>query len=221
MKNNKLFLSCAMIGHALVIASIFTMSCSKEEITNQPMNHPLKAGSVYLCFDDGPCSNTTTLVNIIKNAGATATFFVWGNRINSYSTGFSAIKNAGFSIQNHSYTHSHMTSWSYSQVYNDLNQCNSAITAKGCAKPYKVRLPYLESNATIQSACSALGLAIVTPTVYSNDWAGATTSQIIANCSNIQAGGNTLLHDGYTNTNNAIPQLVTNIRNKGLSFAKY
>jgi len=218
MRKNKLF----MVGCGMLVASLIAMSCSKEQTEIQPSSNQLKAGgSVYICFDDGPTSNSTTLVSKLKSAGITATFFIWGNRIAANSTGFSAIKSAGYSIQNHSYTHSHMTSWSYSQVYNDFNQCNSAITAKGCPKPYKARLPYLESNATIQSACSALGLSIVSPTVDTKDWNGASTAQIVSACNNLQAGGNTLMHDGYTTTDNAISQIVTNLKAKGFSFAKY
>jgi peptidoglycan/xylan/chitin deacetylase (PgdA/CDA1 family) len=214
MRKNKLFLAGACVA-------LIAISCSKEEAIRPESQNQLKAGSVYLCFDDGPCSNSTTLVSKLKSAGATATFFIWGNRISGNMTSFNAIKNAGYSIQNHSYTHSHMTSWSYSQVYNDLNQCQTAIKNQGCPAPKKVRLPYLESNSTIQSACSALDLAIVSPTVYSNDWNGATTAQIVSSVSGLQAGGNPLMHDRYTNTNNAIAQIVTNLKNKGFSFAKY
>ena|GEM_PF-2864635 len=196
---------------------------SKQEVsTGQDLSlKKTTSGSVYLCFDDGPCSNSTTLVNKLKSAGARATFFIWGNRISSNSTGFSAIKNAGFSIQNHSYTHSHMTSWSYSQVYNDLNNCQTAIKNKGCAAPKKFRAPYLEVNSTIQSAASALGLSIVQPTVDTKDWNGASTSQIISACNNLQSGGNTLMHDGYSTTDNAISSIVTNLKNRGLSTAQY
>lgn len=220
MRTNKL-LSCTIAGSLLLIASLIATSCSKEDGTIQLEKQLKASGSVYLTFDDGPTSNSTTLVSKLQSAGVTATFFIWGNRISSNSTGFSAIKNAGFSIQNHSYTHSHMTSWTYSQVYNDFNQCNTAITGKGCPKPTKVRLPFLENNSTIQSACSALGLTIITPTVYSNDWNGATTAQIVSAVSNLQSGGNPLMHDGYTTTDNAISQIVTNLRNKGFSFVKY
>ncbi len=181
------------------------------------------AGSVYLTFDDGPNNGTSqNLVNTLKNNGVyQATFFVIGQNISSNQTGWNAYKSSGFSIQNHSYTHQHMTSWSYQQVYNDLNKCNQAIQSAGKAKPTKIRLPYLESNSTIQSACSALGLSIVTPTVYSNDWNGATSQQIISNVNSLQAGGNPLLHDWPANTISALPTIINNLKNRGLGFAQY
>lgn len=180
-------------------------------------------GNVYLCFDDGPNnSNSQTLINNLKSAGCNqGTLFVWGNRISSNSSAWNAYLNSGFSIQNHSWTHSHMTSWSYQQVYNDLQQCNQAIQNAGKPAPTKIRLPYLESNSTILSACSALGLSPVQPSVDTQDWNGAGTQSIINACNNLQAGGNPLMHDAYQTTNDAIATIVQNLKNRGYGFAQY
>lgn len=180
-------------------------------------------GNVYLCFDDGPNNGTTAnLINALKNAGCNqATFFVWGNRISSNSSAWNAMLNSGFSLQNHSWTHSHMTSWSYQQVYNDLQQCNQAIQNAGKPKPTRIRLPYLENNSTIQQACSALGLTVVQPNVDTQDWNGASTQAIINACNNLQANGNPLMHDGNQATLSAIPSIVQNLRNRGFGFAQY
>jgi peptidoglycan/xylan/chitin deacetylase (PgdA/CDA1 family) len=179
-------------------------------------------GNVYLCFDDGPNSNSPTLINNLKSAGVNqATLFVWGNRISGNQSAWNNYLNSGFSLQNHSWTHSHMTGWSYQQVYNDLQQCSQAIQNAGKPKPTKIRLPYLESNSTIQSACSALGLSIVSPSVDTQDWNGASTQSIINACNNLQNGGNPLMHDGYSTTNAAIATIAQNLKNRGLGFAQY
>lgn len=201
MKKCKLF---------LLIACLIAACCSVHA-----------AGSVYLAFDDGPSGNTTTLISRLKTSGAKATFFVWGNRISGNLAAFNAIKSAGFSIQNHSYTHSHMLTWTYTQVYNDLKKCQDAIKNAGGGTPRYFRPPYLEVNSTIRSACSALGLTIVMPNVDSKDWNGASTSAIISACNSLQSGGNVLMHDGYATTNAAIPTIVTNLKNRGLSTAQY
>lgn len=181
------------------------------------------SGNVYLTFDDGPNNSTSaTLVNNLKSAGCSkATFFVIGQNIAGNQTGWNAYKNSGFSIQNHSQTHQHMTGWSYQQVYNDLSACNTAIQNGGAPKPTKIRLPYLESNSTIQQACSALGLSIISPTVDTQDWNGASTQSIINACNSLNAGGNPLMHDSYQTTNNAIATIVQNLKNRGFGFAQY
>ena len=180
-------------------------------------------GNVYLTFDDGPSnSNSQNLINILKSNGVNqASFFVWGNKISGNQTGWNAYLNSGFSLQNHSWTHSHMTSWSYQQVYNDLQQCSQAIQNAGKPKPTKIRLPYLENNSTIQQACSALGLSPVQPSVDTQDWNGASSQSIINACNNLQAGGNPLMHDAYSTTNSALPTIIQNLKNKGLGFAQY
>jgi len=212
VRNNKPFLSGSRAGHALFFMACLIASCCSLKA----------AGSVFLAFDDGPFnSNSPTLVNNLKNAGARATFFIWGNKISGNSTAFNAIKNAGFSIQNHSYTHSHMLSWSYTQVYNDLKQCQDAIKNAGGGTPRYFRPPYLEVNSTIKSACAALGLTIIMPNVDTRDWAGAGTAQIISACNSLQSGGNTLMHDGYSTTDAAISSIVRNLKNRGLATAQY
>ncbi|MBK9990492.1 MAG: polysaccharide deacetylase family protein [Verrucomicrobia bacterium] len=201
MRNYKLF---------LLIACLIATCCGMKA-----------AGSVYLAFDDGPSGNTTTLISKLKAAGAKATFFVWGNRISGNMAAFNAIKSAGFSIQNHSYSHSHMLTWTYAQVYNDLKKCQDAIRNAGGGTPRYFRPPYLEVNSTIRSACSALGLTIVMPNVDTKDWNGASTWSIVSACNSLQAGGNALMHDGYATTNAAISSIVTNLKNRGLSTAQY
>ena len=174
-----------------------------------------------MAIDDGPSGNSSAVVSAFSNAGCTkVTVFAIGNNVNS--NGLSAYKNAGYSIQNHSQTHSHMTSWSYQQVYNDLNSCNQAIQNQGCPKPTRIRLPYLETNSNIQQACSALGLSVVNPTVDTQDWNGAGTQQVINACNSLNAGGNPLMHpDVYASTRSAIPTICQNLRNRGLGFAQY
>ncbi|MBN2444562.1 MAG: polysaccharide deacetylase family protein [Spirochaetales bacterium] len=176
-------------------------------------------GNVYLTFDDGPTGNAQSLCNSLTSAGACkATMFVIGQNMPGNS---SAYKNAGFSVQNHSQTHSHMGSWGYQQVYNDLNQCNQAIMNAGFPKPRVIRLPYLESSSTIQSACSDLGLQIISPSIDPQDWNGASTQSIINSCNNLSAGQNPLLHENQANTLAAITTIVQNLKNRNLGFTQY
>ena len=176
-------------------------------------------GNVYLTFDDGPTGNTGTIVNSLKNGGACkATFFVIGQNMPGNS---SAYKSAGYSVQNHSQTHSHMASWGYQQVYNDLQQCDQAIQNAGFPKPTVIRLPYLENSSTIQQACSALGLSIISPSVDTQDWNGASTQSIISTASNLSSGQNPLMHENQGNTVSAIATIVQNLKNRGMGFIQY
>ncbi len=175
------------------------------------------SGYVGITFDDGPNANTTTLINLLKQHNLTpVTWFNQGNNVTSNSALVAQERTVG-EVQNHSFTHSHMTSWTQTQVADELNRTNQAIQNAGAPKPTLFRPPYGETNSTIQQAAQAAGLRIVTWDVDSQDWNGASAAAI-ANANNqLQNGQVILMHDGsYTNTNNAIAQIATNLRAKGL-----
>ncbi|MBN2736472.1 MAG: polysaccharide deacetylase family protein [Spirochaetales bacterium] len=177
------------------------------------------AGNVYLTFDDGPTGNTQTIVNSLLNAGACkATFFVIGQNMPGNSA---AYKQAGFSVQNHSFTHPHLGSYSYQQVQSELQRCNDAIINAGFPKPVAIRLPYLESSNTVQQVCSSLGLQIIQPSVDTQDWNGRSTQQIIQTASAINAGQNPLMHENQAATIGAITSIVQNLKNRNLGFTQY
>lgn len=63
---------------------------------------------VFLTFDDGPSSNTTPILDILKEKGVHATFFVLGDSITKKSDSSEILKRCiseGHAIGNHSYSH--------------------------------------------------------------------------------------------------------------------
>jgi peptidoglycan/xylan/chitin deacetylase (PgdA/CDA1 family) len=174
-------------------------------------------GYVGISFDDGPGSNTTALISALKSAGLTpVTFFNIGQNVAANSSLVAQEKAVG-EVQNHSYTHQHMTSWSQSQVYDELNRTNQAIQNAGAPKPTLFRLPYGESSSAIQAAASQAGVRAMTWDVDSQDWNGASTSAIVNAANQLQNGQVILMHDAYPNTTNqAISQIAANLKSKGL-----
>ncbi|MGC9671183.1 polysaccharide deacetylase family protein [Planosporangium sp. 12N6] len=174
-------------------------------------------GYVALTYDDGPNSSTTnSLLNALKSAGVRATFFNIGSRAQQNPALVRAEQSAGMWIGNHSWTHPHLTQLSAAQVSSELSQTQQAIQQITGTAPKLFRPPYGETNATVKSAEAQLGLTEVIWSVDSQDWNGASTSQIVQAASTLQAGGVILMHDGYQTTINAIPQIVANLNSRGL-----
>jgi len=175
------------------------------------------SGYVGITFDDGPTSNTTTLINLLKQNNLTpVTWFNQGNNATSNSALIAQELTVG-EVQNHSFTHSHMTSWTYAQILDELTRTNQAIQNGGASKPTLFRPPYGETNSTIQQAATAAGLRVVTWDVDSQDWNGASASAIVSANNQLQNGQIILMHDGsYTNTNSAIAQIASNLRARGM-----
>lgn len=66
----------------------------------------------YLTFDDGPSSNITPKVlDVLKEEGVKATFFVLGQNVKTHPEQLKRIYEEGHYIANHSYTHK------YSKIY--------------------------------------------------------------------------------------------------------
>ncbi|HMA91831.1 MAG TPA: glycoside hydrolase family 11 protein [Polyangiaceae bacterium] len=174
-------------------------------------------GYYALSFDDGPGSNTSALLNVLKSNNARATFFNVGQNAASNPSLVKAQIDAGMWVQNHSYTHPHMTSLSQAQVQDELTRTNTAIQNAGAPKPTIYRATYGETNSTISAAAAGAGLKVITWDVDSKDWNGASTSAIVSAANSVQNGGVILMHDAYPNTTNqAVPQIITNLRSRGL-----
>ena len=60
---------------------------------------------IYLTFDDGPCSNTSQVMDILEQYGAKATFFTVGTYVDRYPEFAAEIVRRGNLIACHSYTH--------------------------------------------------------------------------------------------------------------------
>ena len=174
------------------------------------------SGYVGITFDDGPNSNTASLVSLLQQHNLTpVTWFNWGQRVASNPGLVSQQLSVG-EVQNHSYTHPHMTSYSYQQVSSEMSQANQAIVNAGAPTPTLYRPPYGEVNGTIQQAAQDLGMRLVTWDVDSQDWNGASTSAIVNAANQLQDGQIILMHDGYASTNNAVAQIAANLSARGL-----
>lgn len=208
--NNSIKVNLAKVNKVLSVLLVSVGLLSVVQVSNA------QSGYYAIGIDDAPTSNTTTMLNTLNGAGVKATFFIWGNRISSNPSAIRAIVNAGHKIENHSYSHQHMLSWSYQQVYNELQLAQQAIQNAGGGTPTLFRPPYGETNTTINAAANALGLTPVTWDIDTQDWNGASSSAIVAAANGAQNGSVFLMHDGYTTTNQAIPTMVTNLKNRGL-----
>lgn len=174
------------------------------------------SGYVALTYDDGPTGSTGALLNAVRSAGVRATFFDIGSRVQGNPAAVRAVRDAGMWIQNHSWTHPHMTQLSTAQMRSELQMTQQAIQQAAGVTPQIFRPPFGETNGTLQSVAGSLGLSVVTWTVDSRDWAGASTAQIVQAAGTLQPGGVILMHDGFQTTINAVQQIVANLASRNL-----
>ena len=171
---------------------------------------------IAFTFDDGPIGTSDSATSIrIQNAlaasGQHATFFYWGNRINSSNE--AEIKRAfdmGFEIGNHTYSHTDLATLTPEKMLADVAKCAEKLTAITGLEHFLIRPPYLSVN---QAMRNTLREPMINCSIDSKDWNGATTEDIINTItSQKRDGAIVLMHENYKSTAEAmeilIPQLV-------------
>ena len=174
------------------------------------------AGYVGLTYDDGPTGSTSTLLNTLRSNGARATMFNIGQKVQQNPGATQSQISAGMWVGNHSWTHPHLTTMTQAQMQSELSQTQNAIRSATGQTPRLFRPPFGETNATLRSVESSLGLREIIWDVDSQDWNGASTAAIVSAAGRLTNGQVILMHDGIQNTINAISQIMANLNSRNL-----
>lgn len=177
---------------------------------------------VALTFDDGPSQYTAQVLAILQQYGVKATFFSIGQNIVQFPRTLQEDLAAGNAVGNHTYTHPHLTTLSYADIYQELSKTQNAIhQATGIRVPL-FRPPYGEYNTDVLTAAGQLGLTVILWSAVANDWdtpqpaPDVIASRILSAASN---GAIFLLHEGGGNRANtiaALPTIITGLHARGL-----
>lgn len=202
-------------------------ACPSNEIILREKARPKPAGGVIgISFDDGPVGssgNATSMriINALAKNGFKATFFYVSNWIYG-SDGENEIKYAyekGMEIANHSKSHPNLANLGYGAIQDEAAQCNSRLKQIIGTEPAKLlRLPYLSSNSTVQSALS--DYALITCSIDSKDWDGASKDSMVNTVKSAINNGSAdgaivLFHETYQTTAAAIEELAPYCKQQG------
>ncbi|GIF51461.1 polysaccharide deacetylase [Asanoa ferruginea] len=204
------------LRHVIRLAVVATAVAIGGVAVAAPSSAATCNGYVGLTFDDGPTGSTSALLTVLRNNGVRATMFNIGQNAQNNRSAAQAQVAAGMWVGNHSWSHAHMTTMSQAQMQSDLSQTSTAIQSATGTRPVLFRPPYGETNSTLQSVASSLGMRQVIWDVDSQDWNGASVSTIVANAGRLQAGQVILMHDGLQTTRDAIPQIMANLTSRNL-----
>lgn len=183
---------------------------SKKGVLTRTVYKNKKA--VCLTYDDGPSANTKTVLNTLKKYNGLATFFVVGNRIDSYSSTFKSEVASGCQIGNHSWSHAYFNSTSSATVKSQMSKCTKKINSYG-AKVTVCRTP---GGFTSSSINSSVGLPIILWSVDTLDWKTQSSSSTYnAVMNNVHDGDIILMHDLYSATAKASQRIIPALSNQG------
>lgn len=202
---------------AMVVLGALFSAHSAEAATNT-VPAACSAGYVNLSYDDSPTQYTPVILSSLKNSGLKATFFDVGDRLTQYPTYAKSQYSAGMQVENHTQSHADLTG--APSPINDLVTTQYTLIQQTGQIPTFYRPPYGATNLDVSAKAKELGLTEVVWTVDTMDWSNPTTASIVASASTVKPGGFILMHDGYSNTVSAIPQIATMLKNRGLCAGK-
>ncbi len=190
-------------------------------------DHVADAGAVGLTFDDGPHPRgTPAVLEILRDAGARATFFLVGEQVERRPSVVGEIVAAGHEIALHCHRHRNLLRLTPWQVRDDLDRAAAVIVEAAGRAPRLYRPPYGVFNAAALAISWQRGWDPVLWTRWGRDWEKrATPRSIAAKVSDGVCGGDVLLlhdadyyssPDSWRRTIAALPLVLETVGEPGL-----
>ncbi len=182
---------------------------------------------VALTFDDGPHPQGTPIVlEILREAGARATFFLAGEQVERRPALVAEIVAAGHRVELHCHRHRNLLRLTAGQFVDDAERGRAAIEAAGGQAIADHRPPYGIYSAAALRACRRRGWRPVLWSQWGKDWRGRATARSIARhaTSAVGDGDIVLLHDAdyysapgsWARTAAALPIILEELGSRGL-----
>ena len=172
---------------------------------------------VALTFDDGPHPIVTPrILNLLKQYNARATFFVLGNRVDSYPDVLQREYTEGHEIGNHSYNHAFLSKLGEQEIAFQVQETDERISHLLPTAPVLLRPPYGAIN---DAAREAIQKPFVLWSIDTQDWknrsSGAIASEVLEK---VKDGDIILMHDLYAATADACEVILPALAAEGYQF---
>jgi peptidoglycan/xylan/chitin deacetylase (PgdA/CDA1 family) len=190
------------------------------------------ARTVYLTFDDGPTALTARILNILRDRGVPATFFVIYQRGEFAEEMYRRIVDEGHALAHHSASHN------YRQIYHsveafldDFAKLSDMLVEVTGVKPEVFRFPGGSNTGFLRRIQQEVIAELLRRGYTYFDWevTGATTSpeataesirRAVVNGSRGRDRAIVLLHDaGNPGTVTALPHIIDSLKAAGYTFA--
>lgn len=181
-----------------------------------------KATDKLVCFtfDDGPYAPVTNkILDTLEKYNGRATFFVVGDRADTYSDEIIRASKMGCEIGTHTYSHVNLNSLSVPEMQEEIKKSCDAIS-KYTGKNVKVlRPPEGAANDTVKAN---VGMPMVLWSVDSRDWDYRNADKDYKTVmDNVFDGSIVLMHDLYPATADAVARLIPELAKQGYKFVTF
>ena len=218
-------------GHASAVPISYQLMYPHLYVENDFLYADEAEKTVYLTFDDGPTALTPQVLDILKDRGVSATFFVVYRRGDFAEEMYRRIVDEGHVLAHHSASHDYNKIYSSVEAFlDDFALLSDMLETVTGVKPELFRFPGGSVNSYNKEIHVELSAEMLRRGYTYYDWdvsAGSSTStadrdSIFANVLNGISGKDTavvLLHDAGTRaTVEALPDIIEGLLASGYRF---
>jgi peptidoglycan/xylan/chitin deacetylase (PgdA/CDA1 family) len=172
---------------------------------------------VALTFDDGPDPEVTPqILDILKQEGVPATFFVVGSKAEQYPELIRREAEEGHDLGNHTFHHFELTDLDPAGVRAEITRTNDALEQIVGTKTRWFRAPGCHYTPDALKVIRKCGMVRVDTQDNSGDWANPGVSAILhRTLTHLSPGDVILCHDRIPQTVEALPRLIHTLRKRG------
>nr|WP_026021840.1 polysaccharide deacetylase family protein [Bacillus timonensis] len=179
---------------------------------------------VAFTFDDGPHPlYTPQVLEIFKDVGGRATFFMVGEEMEKYPKLVKRVASEGHEIGNHTYSHPYLSKISDEECLGEIDRNEVLVEELIGQKPVVFRPPYFDYNDQVCRILDKKGYSMIGALNFeARDWEQPGVEHIFrASLESVKEGSILIFHDGYgdrSQTVKAVRMLVQKLNNQGYQF---
>lgn len=182
----------------------------------------INTNAIAMTFDDGPHPvYTPKLLDILKERGIKATFFLIGKSVATHPEIVRRIVAEGHEVANHTWDHKMLRQLSQEKINDELQKTQDAIVAACGITPTVYRPPFGAITKKQQAAVmEKFHYPSIVWEVDTNDWKAPRTVAKVHDTilKDTHAGSIILCHDIHGETIDAMPATLDELKAKGFLF---
>ena len=215
---------CLILSFVITIAFLSSNNIYANEKEDNKVfsQNREKSNMIALTFDDGPHPRyTPQIIEILKEYGVTATFFIIGINAVNYPDAMQAIVDSGCEIGNHTFSHHTLVGSREESIYN-IMRCEEEISRYINTDKKLLRPPEGKLTSETISAANSLDYNIILWSIDTLDWNHTSSASIAKNVlSSVKGGDIILMHDyvsGKNTTCEALRTIIPQLLARGYKF---
>ena len=182
----------------------------------------VNSNAIAITFDDGPHpKNTPRLLDMLKERGIKATFFLIGKSAATYPEIVRRIVAEGHELGNHTWDHKSLRAMSQTKIDEELQKTQDAIVAASGTTPLFYRPPGGQINKKqMEAVMEKFHYPSIVWEVDTNDWRSPRSIAKVHDTvmKETHAGSIILCHDIHVETVDAMPTTLDDLKKAGFEF---